>query len=100
MNGLPAPVDVAAIRARSARSRRAPTVTRGGLPVTTGTCDDADALCGEVEQLRALLARVIDHIDPNDRHEDFLLLVECEDALRAAAGRSPEPALEHLRIGE
>lgn len=38
-------------------------------------------LCNDLDHLRALLARALDHIDPNDDHEDYLLLLECEKAV-------------------
>ena len=41
-----------------------------------------DALIAEVRRLRSLLARCVDHIDPNDSDDAFRLLVECEEASR------------------
>ena len=40
------------------------------------------ALVAEVRRLRALLARCVDHIDPNDSDDAYRLLVECEEASR------------------
>jgi len=39
-------------------------------------------LVAEVRRLRALLARCVDHIDPNDSDDAYRLLVECEEASR------------------
>ena len=39
-------------------------------------------LCDEVDRLRALLAKALPWIDPNSRHEDYLLVREIEEALR------------------
>ena len=36
----------------------------------------------EVRRLRGLLARCVDHIDPNDSDAAYRLLVECEEASR------------------
>lgn len=39
-------------------------------------------LVAEVRRLRVLLARCVDHIDPNDSDDAYRLLVECEEASR------------------
>lgn len=39
------------------------------------------ALVDEVNRLRVLLGRALPWIDPNDRHEDYLLTVEIREAL-------------------
>jgi len=39
------------------------------------------ALCDEVDRLRDLLAKALPWIDPNDRHEDYLLTVAIREAL-------------------
>jgi len=46
-----------------------------------GTWDDVLALCDEVDRLRDLLAKALPWIDPNDRHEDYLLTVAIREAL-------------------
>lgn len=46
-----------------------------------GTWDDVLALCDEVDRLRDLLRRALPWIDPNDRHEDYLLTVAIREAL-------------------
>lgn len=48
----------------------------------TLTVPERDALVAEVRRLRALLARCVDHIDPNDSDDAYRLLVECEEASR------------------
>lgn len=40
------------------------------------------ALVAELRRLRGLLARCVDHIDPNDSDAAYRLLVECEEASR------------------
>mgnify|MGYP001289002643 CR=1 FL=1 len=46
-----------------------------------GTADAIEALCDEVDRLRDLLAKALPWIDPNDRHEDYLLTVAIREAL-------------------
>ena len=46
-----------------------------------GTADAIEALCDEVDRLRDLLRRALPWIDPNDRHEDYLLTVAIREAL-------------------
>lgn len=48
-------------------------------PCATRQRDEAR---GEVDRLRALLARAKDHIDPNDSQAALDLLRECEEAVR------------------
>ena len=48
--------------------------------------DECFALCDEVDRLRGLLARALPWIDPNDRHEDYLLTVEIRKALGEGTG--------------
>ena len=43
------------------------------------------ALAGEVAELRGLLAKALPWIDPNDRHEDYLLTVAVREALGKAS---------------
>lgn len=43
--------------------------------------DEISALCDEVDRLRDLLAKALPWIDPNDRHEDYLLTVAIREAL-------------------
>lgn len=63
-------------------------IGRGAASVA-GSADLLLALVVEVRHLRAanddlrgLLARALPWIDPNDSHDDYLLVVECEEALR------------------
>ena len=46
-----------------------------------GTADAIEALCDEVDRLRDRLAKALPWIDPNDRHEDYLLTVAIREAL-------------------
>ena len=46
-----------------------------------GMWADVLALCDEVDRLRDLLAKALPWIDPNDRHEDYLLTVAIREAL-------------------
>lgn len=39
------------------------------------------ALCDEVDRLRDLLRQALPWVDPNDRHEDYLLTVAIREAL-------------------
>ena len=41
----------------------------------------AEDLLPEVDRLRDLLAKALPWIDPNDRHEDYLLTVAIREAL-------------------
>ena len=61
----PTPIDTALWRATSVWSRH-----------------DRSVIIAEVRRLRSLLARCVDHIDPNDSDDAFRLLVECEEASR------------------
>ena len=47
-------------------------------PCATRQRDDARS---EIDRLRDLLAKALPWIDPNDRHEDYLLTVAIREAL-------------------
>lgn len=52
------------------------------LRVVVDAWENTAADCAAARRrLRGLLARAIEHIDPNDSHEDYLLLVECQAAI-------------------
>ena len=48
---------------------------------TISACAAVLDLCDEVDHLRDLLRRALPWIDPNDRHEDYLLTVAIRKAL-------------------
>ena len=54
-----------------------------GIPSAPQTqeLDAIGRLCAEVDRLRDLLAKALPWIDPNDRHEDYLLTVAIREAL-------------------
>ena len=83
---MPDPIDTDAERADACHCRQSLTNPDPAVGVEYHFSDcrvhDIAALCDEVDRLRSLLARCVDHIDPNDSDAAYRLLVECEEASR------------------
>ena len=78
------PIDTDAMRDRYAEGGWEVYVAEDGhnaLRVRPTLTADVTALCDEVDRLRDLLRQALPWIDPNDRHEDYLLTVAIREAL-------------------
>lgn len=72
----------------------------------TGRFDQLARVTRERDHLRVLLARALEHIDPNDSDEDYRLLLECQAAVESLSTVEvvievdAEPTVEALRTAE